>query len=350
MNMLPPNDLEHILRHTKNLWKELRGQNIFLTGGTGFFGKWLLGTFLAANDRFKLQAALTVLSRNPQKFARNFPAIAAHPALRFIKGDVRNFSFPRGNFAYVIHGAVDANLKLIQEQPLLIFDTIVQGTRRVLDFAQTHGVKKMLLISSGAVYGRQPPNIHRLSEEYRRAPDFTGRYAVYGVALRAVETLCRPYAAGFQPRIARCFSFVGPYLPLDQHFAIGNFIRDALAGKKIRIEGDGAPRRSYLYAADLAIWLWTILLRGKSGRTYNVGSENAVALAQAANLVARLSPNAPGVVIKAKPHPKQKADLYVPSTMRARTELGLKETVNLREAINRTLDFYCSSNNCKREK
>ena len=105
MNMLPPNDIEHILFHTKDLWGELRGSRVFITGGTGFFGKWLLESFLAANDKFKLKASIVVLSRNPEKFKRAAPYLADHPAVRFVKGDVRNFAFPNGHFTHLIHGA-----------------------------------------------------------------------------------------------------------------------------------------------------------------------------------------------------------------------------------------------------
>jgi dTDP-glucose 4,6-dehydratase len=213
-----------------------------------------------------------------------------------------------------------------------------------LEFAESRGVKKALFISYGAVYGRQPAQLKLISEEYKGAPDFSDRYIIYGEALRAAEALCVPYAAKktFEPKIARCFSFVGPHLPLNAHFAIGNFIRDALGGKTIRIEGDGTPRRSYLYSADLAIWLWTILMRGKSMRAFNVGSEKAVSLAEAAQLVVKLSGNKPKMIIARRPGASKPADLYVPSTHRARTELGLKETICIRDAIQRTIKFYRS--------
>lgn len=342
MNTLPPEDIEHILRHTANIWKDLRGGRIFITGGTGFFGRWLLGSFLAANDRFGLKAGTTVLSRDPARFKAACPQLAGHPAIRLVKGDVRDFTFPGGSFTHIIHGAVDARLKIIRKKPELIFDTITRGTRLVLDFSVARRVNKMLFISSGAVYGRQPPGMNSLPEEYPGAPDLAAPYAVYGGCLRAAEALCAACAerSGFSAPVARCFSFVGPHLPLDEHFAIGNFIRDALAGKTIRLESDGTPRRSYLYAADLAIWLWTILLHGKNGRAYNVGSEKSISLAEVAKLVVLSIENAPKAVTTRKAARAGSQNIYVPSTRRARSELGLKEYVCLREAIRRTMSFY----------
>ena len=331
-------DLDHILTHTRDLWEELRDQRIFITGGTGFFGCWLLESFAWANDKLHLNAEALVLTRNYESFLKKTPHLATNPAIKFHIGDVRDFEFPEGQFPYVIHAATEASAKLNEENPLLMWDTILEGTRHTLEFARHAETKKFLLTSSGAVYGKQPPDMTHIPEDYPGAPDPTDPNSAYGEGKRAAEMLCAMYAKmyGIQTKIARCFAFVGPYLPLDVHFAIGNFIRDGLQGGPIQVKGDGTPYRSYLYAADLAIWLWTILLQGVSCRPYNVGSEADLSISALAKIVAEIFPTVPEVRIAKKAISNKLSERYVPSTSRAKLELGLSQQIKLNEAIGRT--------------
>jgi nucleoside-diphosphate-sugar epimerase len=335
-------DLDHVLAYTQGLWDELRGQRIFVTGGTGFFGCWLLESFVWANDHLGLGASAVVLTRNPEAFQAKAPHLACHGAIQLHAGDIRSFEFPPGGFSHVIHAATEASAKLNEENPLLMFDTIVEGTRRALELARASRARKFLLASSGAVYGRQPPEITHLPEDYLGGPIPTEPHSAYGEGKRAAELLCTLYARqfGLEPKIARCFAFVGPYLPLDIHYAIGNFLQDALLGGPIRIGGDGTPFRSYLYAADLAIWLWTILLRGQALRPYNVGSETALTIRDVARAVANQSEPPLEITVARAPYPGHAAERYVPSVGRAQTELGLRETFALSKALAHTVGWH----------
>ena len=138
--------------------------------------------------------------------------------------------------------------------------------------------------------------------------------------------------------MARCFTFVGPYLPLDDHLAMGNFIRDGLNGGPIIVKGDGTTIRSYLYADDLVEWLWTILLKGNTGEAYNVGSDEAISIFDLAHLVSTCFDDKPEVIIKGKPDGK--IDRYVPKVEKIKNELCVSERMTLVAGIKRTIDFH----------
>jgi len=328
-------DLDEVLERTAVLWKGMRNARLLITGGTGFFGCWLLETLLWADRKLGLDASVTVLSRYPEAFREKVPHLACNAAVTLHSGDVRTFAFPGKRFTHIIHGATDASATMNAGEPLEMLDTIVEGTRRTLSLALACGASRYLLLSSGAVYGKAAG---RVDETCLTAPDMTDPLSAYGEGKRLAEWLCAVCrrSHGLETTIARGFAFVGPYLPLYRHFAIGNFIADALEGGPIRVKGDGTAVRSYLYAADLAVWLWTILLQGEAGRVYNVGAEEDLTTAQLARAVAAEFTPPPEVRIEQRPVPDAVVDRYVPSTERARRELGVEAYTPLGEAIRKT--------------
>jgi dTDP-glucose 4,6-dehydratase len=350
---LPQSDLDFICRQSEPLWAETRGQRLFLTGGTGFFGCWLVESFLEANRRFGLRAELTVLTRSPESFLERCPHLANREALRLVRGSLADFSFKEvceagrassgQDVPFVIHAATETDERQWRANPTLLHEQAVSGSRRVMDFALAHGTRKFLFTSSGAVYGTQPPEVERLSEDYAGGIEKLRTSIPYGEAKLATEKELLAHGGRMEVRIARCFAFAGPHLPLNEHFAIGNFLADALAGHPMEIKGDGRPVRSYLYAADLALWLWTILFRGAPGGIYNTGSERAVTVLELAKAVARtVEPPLPVQV--ALPAAEGLAPRYLPSTAKAQNELGLREHFALDDAIRRTFDWHRSQN------
>jgi len=312
-------------------WPRLAGARIFMTGGTGFIGRWML----EALARAPVDAEVTLLSRDPAAFAARAPHLAAR--FRLVAGDVMTFAPPPGDFTHVIHAATDASAALNASDPRRMFDTIVTGTRRALDFATDRGAGRFLFLSSGAVYGVQPWEMAHVAEAWTGGPDPRDPRSAYGEGKRAAEMLCAIHGRQFGLDVvtARIFALLGPLLDLDIHFAAGNFIRDAMAGRPIRVEGAGQAVRSYLYAADLTTWLWALLLRGPRGAAFNVGSEESVSIADLARRTAALL-GGPGVEILGRPDPGWNPGRYVPATAAIRAALDLTPTVGLDEAIRRT--------------
>ena len=335
-------DLDHILTHTLDLWEELRDQRIFITGGTGFFGCWLLESFAWANDNLNLNASALVLSRSPEAFEKKAPHLYLHRAIQFFRGDIKDFVFPEGPFSHLIHSAVYQQPADKKQSNLSLVNEMLTGTRWVLDFCVRARVRKALLISTGAVYGPPPSNLEKIHESFLESIDPSEPSSAYHHVRRMMELLGVLYAVehGFEAKIARCFSFLGPYLPLNGRFASGDFIGDALSGNPVAVKGDGKPIRSYLYAADLAIWLWTILFKGKSLRPYNVGSEIPIAILELPEKIVGESDPPLNVHVSGKSLAGMAPDRYLPDTTRAKTELGLSQLIDLESAIRKTLNWH----------
>jgi dTDP-glucose 4,6-dehydratase len=345
MKPLPSEDMQHVLAHTRSLWECVRGKRIFLSGGTGFFGAWILESLLYCNRKLRLGLSATILTRDPNALLKRMPQLASEPSIELLQGDVRSFAFPNQDFDYVLHAAAPTTQHAsIGSRGLM--QTLVHGTERMIELAKARNAKSFLNVSSGAVYGRQPENLSHIPETYLGGPDWLDANAVYGECKRISEQMCALFAKESTTciGIARCFTFVGPHLPLDQHFAIGNFIADALAGRNIVLRGDGSPTRSYLYMADLAIWLWTMLLFEENPTTsplvLNVGSGEAISIRDLAQeVIDQLSPSLKVEFANNTVAGEQRPQ-YVPDVRKAESELGLRQTVGLRDAIRRTAEWY----------
>jgi nucleoside-diphosphate-sugar epimerase len=330
---LPARDLAHILRDAATELEELRGKSLFLTGGTGFFGKWLLAALCHADAELGLGLRLTVLSRDPASFMRRHPEAAAAPSLRFEQGHVADFPLADPRHDYIIHAAADTTAFTTDAEERDRSRAIVEGTGHVLDLARKCGARRLLNISSGAVYGAFAARPSGAKEE----DDASAQpLTPYGEAKLEAERMCE--GAGLDFVTARAFAFLGPYLPLEAHFAAGNFLRDALRGGPILVRGDGSALRSYLHPADLVVWLLRILLRGRPARAYNVGSDEVVSTAQLARRIAGAAQPTPEVIIQSV-QPQGPQNIYLPDIRRARTELNLGVAIPLDDAIARTLAF-----------
>jgi len=318
-------------------FRALAGASILITGATGWFGVWLLDALCAADDLLSLRLRIIAVSRDPGRFLSRFRGFAQDDRISWIEADVCDLAVSGTSFSHVIHGAADTTAGPDPGTQRRLFDTLVDGTRRVIAAAGTH-CTSFLLLSSGAIYGPAKTSGHRFSESECGGPDPSLAGNCYAEGKRAAEQACALAAAeGIPVRIARCFAFVGPHMPFDKHFAIGNFIADAVRGRPILVKSDGRPIRSYLYMSDLVGALLAILVAGEAGRPYNVGSDQGFTIEQVARLVDQI---VGGSGVKIQGDRSDPRDQYVPDTSRLASELGVPQTVGLESAIARTAAWY----------
>ncbi len=352
--------------------ERLHGRRLLITGGTGFVGRCLLDALVDLWDATGRGPRVWILSRNVSGFFQRYPSYQRHEWLQFVEGDLlavfdagvvpgvglhpARLALQAAGLSDILHAAADTHS---QDDGVAWIRQIVDGTRAMLEFATEVGIERFLLTSSGAIYGPQPATMAQLEEHYGGAPDPLRPGSLYGQAKRLAEQYCTVFhhERGLQTVIARCFAFLSKHMPLDGPYAAGNFLRDALFGDEIVVQGDGRAVRSYLHGRDLAHWLLTLLVRGQAGESYNVGSDEAVSLAELAHRIQRLVAPGKPVLVKglaaagvARPDvstpdvstPDRRSSgaavsgaersLYVPDIRRAQA-LGLSVTLDLDAAI-----------------
>jgi nucleoside-diphosphate-sugar epimerase len=342
--MLPEADLNHMyFGLSTSDWQFFAGKRVFFSGGSGFIGKWMLSALLEADKRLALGCKIEILTRSPNKFSLEMPHVASRNNIRLRKGDIRTFIFPEEKFDIVVHAATDVVAHTTHMEK---FSACLQGTQHILNFTKICGATDFLLTSSGAIYGPHPLIQGGITENYLGGPDPTLPTSAYAEGKRASEWLACAQAeeTGLKVKIARIYAQIGPYLPLDKHFAIGNFISDVLADREIIIRGDGTPRRSYLHAADTAVWLWRMLVLGSPSRAWNVGSEIGLSIEELAHRVSKVLRSTKEIRILTLAQPNQSVEQYVPNISRAREELQIPPIISLDDAIVRTAEWIQKNN------
>ena len=309
---------------------------LLIIGGTGFFGKSILDCY-----KRKLLAPwgidrIVVMSRNSGNFKYNHPELVS-TGVEFFTGDITTInSLPSAD--YVIHAAASSNASLYLGNNAKEKRNIIKGTLNYCRLASKfHKDSKIVFCSSGAVYGYQPKDVKFLTEDmfFGDVEGLVEAKKSYAYAKRDSEKAIQKLGQeGLDVSIARCFSFVGKYLPLNQHFAVGNFILNAISGDLINVKSDRLVYRSYMYADDLVEWLMAIAQDSNTNcPIYNVGSEEKVEIRELARVVS--SYVATEVVCEYE-CTNRGVDNYIPSTAKVENNLGLRIKHNLQESIKKT--------------
>lgn len=333
-------DFDRIFREDPgvfNFFRALEGRRLYISGATGFFGKNLLALLSWLYFEYGVYFEVEALSRFPGEFLKGHSWAGELPFVTWLAGDMRHPWPSFGNCDMLLHAAADTTPRSTDawnEE----FDNIVMGTQMALDFCARKKVKRLLVVGSGSQYGviLQDENGRGVADGGGYSPP-SHHESAYSKGKNESEILVDLFCKvmGVSAVYARCFSFVGPGLSLERHFAIGNFIRNALDKEPIRLNSTGRSMRSYLYSADLAVWLLVALVAAPDGARINVGSDKGLSLLDLAEKIRVITcldtEVAPSLIDS-----QQERSFYLPRIDQAR-KMGLKVWTPLENAIGRTM-------------
>jgi dTDP-glucose 4,6-dehydratase len=319
----------------------LRGQHVFISGGTGFLGTWLLELVRVLNERHGFGLSVTVYSRNARAFAARWPHLGQQQGVRFEDGDIRYFTELPRDVRYIIHAAALTDRRLLASQPAAVAEVNSVGTQRLLRAANLlEDLQKFVLLSSGLVYGAQPWEQPRIDETFAGPLRCDNVNVVYAESKRFAEAVAQSAVSESKMPVVtlRPFAFLGPYQSLQLPWAVTDFIRDSFTGGPIRIMGDGSTVRSLMYASDYAFWVLAALAKGKPRETYNVGSPEAVDLGSLSKMITQLFSPVPEIRTRIGQTGHEPSRL-VPDISRAKRDFGVDLTVSLASAIQQTVSW-----------
>lgn len=335
-------DTSAVLKGRTELLKPLAGTHLVITGGTGFLGIWLLELIAALNADYQFNTRVTIYSRSSPDFVRRHPHLGSRKEFRFLEGDIRFLTELPHEANYIIHAAALTDRRLFASNPTAVGEVNGLGTIRLLRAASLlENLRNLLLVSSGLVYGPQLLSVERINEHYSSGFPCDSANAIYAESKRFSEA----FAASFVSEtkiplvVARPFAFVGPYQSLELPWAVTDFIRDSLAGRPIKIMGDGSTVRSLMYASDFAYWTLAVLVRGQTRHAYNIGSPEPVDLLSLARMITQHFIPPPDILTKVGQSGHETTRL-VPCIDKAHRELGVQLTVPLAEAIQKTINWH----------
>lgn len=314
----------------------LKDKEILITGGSGFIGIWLTQLALYLNDRFHFNITLYLIARHTNDTIDSL--IANRKDVMFIQSDIRNIrEFPK-EVSYIIHAATSPDNRVYMSNPVESMDIIATGTKRVMENGLLlEKLERIINLSSGQIYGNI--DSHNIKEDDFGKLNSNSITAIYPEAKRYAETLTNAYRSLHKlPTIqVRPFSFIGPFMELNKPWAVNNFIRDALKFKNIRILGNGKPVRSYMYPTDMALWILTILVHGKVGSAYNLGSDAGISLEEVAVKIKNIVGSSVNIDIL---NMNENESEFVPNIDHVKQELGLAITIDIDETLKKSIEWF----------
>ena len=320
----------------KKKYLHLKNTSIFITGGSGFIGRWILRSIDYLNLKKKLNIKLVILVRDKNKI-KYIKYLTKNTKIKIIKGNLLSFKFKKILVDHIFHLATERINDSVEDN-FNIADTIINGTTRLIELSNYSKVQSFSYLSSGAVYGKNCKSKLGWTEFDRAGPSVNENFAVYGLSKKCAESLLINNLKNIKTtNIFRAFSFGGSCFNCVNNFAYDHFIKNRMSYTNITLNSDGKSIRNYMHPIDLSNWMLEGL-KFKKINIINTGGGSDISLKKLAKTIARFNyNNLPEVSVKFSP--SNNFENYIPNLSKANS-LGLSSKVSLEMQIEDSFNFY----------
>lgn len=340
-------DLENIINHDLP-WVKFKGKTVMVSGANGFLASYIVKTLLYLNLKRDYKITVIAIVRNKRKAQEIFKDYLSDKYFKLVIQDLNKpFENVNNKAEYIIHAASNASPKYFAVDPVGTLLPNTLGTYHLLELARRNAIERFLFISSSEVYGKGQNNSAPLKETNFGGLDPTELRSCYAESKRMGENMCISWMKqyGVPINIVRLFHTYGPGMNLADGRIQADLVSDVVNGRDLILKSSGRATRSFCYITDACLGIFTVLLNGKSGESYNLGNERAeLSVSALAKILCDLFPEKK---LKVKYEKREKGDKYLkskyqkikPNTDKIRA-LGWKPEYSLKKGFKRMVDSY----------
>lgn len=349
-NLVISRDMDEIY-HSGIKWEKIRSSKVYIEGASGMIASYLVCFLVYLNEVHHYHIQIFAAVRNREKAMLRFGEYVHKEYFHLIQRDAaEQVKFERMDIDYIIHAASLASPQYYNRMPVETVLPNIVGTYELLKFGmkQTH-LKKFVFFSSGSVYGAVG-KLESIKEQNVGCLDFLDNGNCYGESKRCGEMLCHAYMSeyGIPTTSVRIHHTYGPSMDIENdQRAFAEFVKNVLNREHVRLKSTGLAKRAFCYISDTITAIFTVLLQGLPGESYNIGNPmEYYTIKSVAETIIGLRPQMNLKVVREERFDEgyrvspEEDNKFVPVDISKIQELGWNPQISIKEGFERVINYF----------
>jgi nucleoside-diphosphate-sugar epimerase len=318
-------------------YDEIRNSNILVTGSSGLIGSILVKSLVKINEDNNLNINIIAHARNKNKIESIF---GINKTVKFIFSDIQSIDIEE-KLDYIFHCAAPTSSKFYVENPVETIDTILNGTKNVLELSREKNIKSLVVLSSLESYGTILDDSVEINENSIGQINSIDVRSSYSLGKKMSECICHSYFKQYSVpvKIARLTQVFGAGISNEDNRVFAQFSRSVVNKENIVLHTSGASAKPYCYTTDTISALFYLIFKGSSGEAYNVANPKTyISIRDIAILLSKIFPESK-LVQKIKENHNYAPDTKLKLNTSKIESLGWKAKVDIKDMFLNLIEY-----------